>query len=82
MIKRSFVVDVVCGSDLDTDTFRNTLQECANSNAPADALCHVSKPTVKNLSEQGGKVWRARVMGITAEQAGDAANPPKAKADA
>ncbi len=32
---------------------------------------------VKAFSEQGYKVWRARVTGVTAEAAGDSANPPK-----
>jgi hypothetical protein len=29
---------------------------------------------IKAFSEQGYKVWRARVTGVTAEQAGDAHN--------
>lgn len=82
MNKVSFTVDVVSSSDVDMDAIRTALDACLTANTPGDALCNVSKPTVKALSEQGRKVWRARVKGVTAEQAGDAANPPKAKAEA
>jgi hypothetical protein len=40
----------------------------------------VKAGAVKTFTEQGYKVWRARVTGETAEQAGDSANPKKVKA--
>jgi len=38
------------------------------------AHANVKAGEVKAFSEQGYKVWRARVTGVTAEQAGDAHN--------
>ena len=40
-----------------------------------DVVTQVKKGPIKNFSEQGFKVWRARVTGVTAKQAGDAHNP-------
>lgn len=40
-----------------------------------DVITQVKKGPIKNYSEHGFKVWRARVTGVTAKQAGDAHNP-------
>jgi hypothetical protein len=79
--KISFVVDVVCESSVDTAAVQSALAECLSVNTPDEALCNIGEPTVKALSVQGFKVWRSRVMGVTAEQAGDAANPKSKPAE-
>ena len=73
MRKFSFTVDMV-GSELDSDTFIRGLQAyLAERNE--DMVSQVKSAGVKSFSEQGFKVWRARVTGVTAKQAGDAHNP-------
>lgn len=79
MQKFSFSVDVVA-DDLDRDSVVDTLRSCLSDSLPGDVHANVKAGEVKAFSEQGYKVWRARVTGVTAEQAGDAANP-KAKAE-
>ena len=78
MNKYSFVVDVVA-SDLDREVVVDSISECLRDALPADVHANVKAGEIKSFSEQGYKVWRARVTGVTAEAAGDAANP-KAKA--
>jgi len=75
MNKYSFVVDIVA-SDLDREVVVDSISECLRD---ADVHANVKAGEVKGFSEQGYKVWRARVTGVTAQAAGDAANP-KAKA--
>lgn len=79
MQKFSFSVDVVA-DDLDRDSVVDTLRSCLSDSLPGDVHANVKAGEVKAFSEQGYKVWRARVTGVTAEQAGDAANP-KAKTE-
>jgi hypothetical protein len=74
MNKYSFIVDVVAG-DLDRDEVVDSLRSCLSGSLPGDVHANVKAGEVKAFSEQGYKVWRARVTGVTAEQAGDAANP-------
>jgi hypothetical protein len=82
MNKYSFVVDVVAG-DLDREVVVDSISECLRDTLPSDVVANVKSGAVKAFSEQGYKVYRARVLGITAEQAGDAASPKsKAKAEA
>lgn len=69
----------VAAEALDTEVLVATLQEACVDALPADTLVHAKADGVKNYSEQGYKVFRARVHGITAKQAGDAHN---AKAEA
>ena len=81
MNKYSFVVDVVA-SDLDRDSVVDSIRSCLSDSLPDDVHANVKAGEVKAFSEQGWKVFRARVLGITAEQAGDAANPKsKSKAE-
>jgi hypothetical protein len=79
MQKFTFSVDIVA-TDLDRDSVVDTLRSCLSQNLSDDVHANVKAGEVKAFSEQGYKVWRARVTGVTAEQAGDAANP-KAKAE-
>jgi hypothetical protein len=78
MQKFAFVVDVVA-TDLDRDSIVDSLRECLSDALPEGVHASVKAGEVKAFSEQGYKVWRARVTGVTADQAGDAANPKKAK---
>lgn len=81
MQKFSFVVDIVA-SDLDRGSVVDQISACLADNLPGDVHANVKAGEVKAFSEQGWKVFRARVLGITAEQAGDAANPKsKSKAE-
>lgn len=77
MKKFAFTVDVVA-DELDRDSIVESLTASLNDNLPGDVHANVKAGEVKEFSEQGYKVWRARVTGVTAEQAGDAHNP-KAK---
>ena len=78
MKKFSFVVDVVA-TDLDREVVVDSISDCLRDALPNDVHANVKAGEVKAFSEQGYKVWRARVTGVTAEAAGDAANPKKAK---
>lgn len=44
---------------------------------PETTMVHVSCKGVKTYSEQGGKVARKRIFGVSVEQAGDGANTTK-----
>lgn len=79
MQKFSFIVDIVA-SDLDRGSVVDQISACLADNLPSDVHANVKAGEVKAFSEQGYKVWRARVTGVTAEAAGDAASPKKAKA--
>jgi hypothetical protein len=79
MQKFSFIVDIVA-DDLDRDDVVSSISSCLSESLPSDVHANVKAGEVKSFSEQGYKVWRARVTGVTAEQAGDAANPKAAKA--
>jgi hypothetical protein len=78
MQKFTFNVDVVA-TDLDREVVVEAIRECLSDSLPGDVHASVKAGEVKAFSEQGYKVWRARVTGVTAEAAGDAANPKKAK---
>jgi hypothetical protein len=73
MKKFSFIVDVVA-DELDRDGVVDQIRSCLSENLPGDVHSNVKAGEVKAFSEQGYKVWRARVTGVTAEQAGDAHN--------
>ncbi len=73
MKKFSFSVDVVADA-LDRDLVVESISACLNKNLPDDVHASVKAGEVKGFSEQGYKVWRARVTGVTAKQAGDAHN--------
>jgi hypothetical protein len=78
MKKFAFTVDVVA-DELDRDSVVASLTDALNENLPGDVHANVKAGEVKSFSEQGYKVWRARVTGVTAEAAGDSANPKKIK---
>lgn len=73
MKKFSFVVDIVADA-LDREIVVDSIRSCLKDNLPDDVHANVKAGEVKTFSEQGYKVWRARVTGVTAEQAGDAHN--------
>jgi hypothetical protein len=50
----------------------DSIRDCLSDSLPGDVHANVKAGEVKAFSEQGYKVWRARVTGVTAEQAGDA----------
>lgn len=78
MKKFSLSVDMVAGSDLDVPSIADAIQTFL-SERHEEAVTQVKSAGVKSFSEQGFKVWRARVTGVTAKQAGDAHNPKVAK---
>lgn len=62
MNKYTFVLDVVTEGKLDTDSIAQTLI----ANVENEGVYAAIKPVkVSALKEQGFKVWRARVAGIT-----------------
>ena len=73
MKKFSFIVDVVA-DELDRDGVVDSIRSCLTDALPGDVYANVKAGEVKAFSEQGWKVFRARVLGITAKQAGDAHN--------
>jgi len=74
MNKYTFVLDVVTDGSLDTDSIVQTLI----ANVENDGIYAAVKPVkVSPLKEQGFKVWRARVAGITEESV----NPKPVKAE-
>jgi hypothetical protein len=77
MKKFTFTVDMV-GSDLDCEKFTNGLRAYLEEQCE-DLVAQVKPAGIKTFSEQGFKVWRARVTGVTAKQAGDAHNAKPVK---
>ena len=73
MKKFTFAVDIVADS-LDREVVVDSIRSCLTDALPGDVHASVKAGEVKAFSEQGYKVWRARVTGVTAEQAGDAHN--------
>ena len=74
MKKFTFVLDVVTDGNLDTDSIAQTLI----ANVENEGVYAAVKPVkVTALKEQGFKVWRARVAGITEESV----NPKPVKAE-
>ena len=73
MKKFSFAVDVV-GDEVDSSAVVEALRKTLTKELSEDTFANVKPAGVKAFSEQGYKVWRARVTGVTAEQAGDAHN--------
>jgi hypothetical protein len=73
MKKFSFAIDVVA-DELDRDGVVDSIRSCLTDALPGDIHASVKAGEVKAFSEQGYKVWRARVTGVTAKQAGDAHN--------
>lgn len=78
MKKFSFIVDIVA-DEIDRDDVVSSISSCLSDSLPSDVHANVKAGEVKSFSEQGYKVWRARVTGVTADAAGDSANPKKSK---
>ena len=76
MKKFAFEIDVVTDS-LDCEAVVEMLRGALADSLPGDIHASVKAGGVKDFTEQGYKVWRARVTGVTAKQAGDAASPRK-----
>lgn len=74
MKKFSFAVDVV-GDDVDSSAVVEALRKTLNKELSEEVFANVKPAGVKAFSEQGYKVWRARVTGQTVEIVGDAHNP-------
>tara|TARA_Y100000401_G_scaffold114521_1_gene116689 strand:- start:19 stop:258 length:240 start_codon:yes stop_codon:yes gene_type:complete len=72
MNKYTFKVDMV-GENLDAEKVIDVLQTQLDR-AYAQNTSTVKSDGIKKFSEQGYKVWRARVTGVTAKEAGDAHN--------
>ena len=70
MKKVSFAVDIVA-DELDRDGVVDSIRKSL-SDLSGEVHANVKAGEIKAFSEQGYKVWRARVTGVTAEQAGDA----------
>ena len=81
MKKFSFEIDVVADG-LDREVVVDALRSCLSDTLPDDVHANVKAGEVKAFSEQGYKVWRARVTGVTAKAAGDAHNGKVAKEEA
>ena len=79
MKKYSFTIDMV-SDDLNIESVKTGIQQFL-AERHEDVVSQVKSAGVKSFSEQGFKVWRALVTGVTAKQAGDAHNP-KIKATA
>jgi hypothetical protein len=73
MNKYTFVLDIVADGELDTQTISDTLIALAGNE---NVYAAVKPVKVTALKEQGFKVWRARVAGITEESV----NPKPVKA--
>ena len=69
----SFLV-TIASENLDCEVVVDNLRECMIDGLPEGTLAHVKLDGIKNYSEQGYKVFRSRVFGISAKQAGDAHN--------
>lgn len=64
----------VAAENLDTEVVAELIREAMKDGLPTSTLAHVKHDGVKNYSEQGWKVFRSRVFGISAKDAGDAHN--------
>ena len=70
MKKFTFTVDLV-DQDLDTNKVVESLQKDLDQNFTG-SFASVKAAGIKQFSEQGFKVGRARTQGVTGKQAGDA----------
>lgn len=69
----------IAAENLDTEVVVDSLRECLIDGLPEGTLAHIKADGIKNYSEQGFKVFRARVFGVTAKAAGDAHNAKPVK---
>lgn len=66
----SFLV-TIASENLDTEVVTDSIRECMVETLPQGTLAHVKAEGIKNYSEQGYKVFRQRVFGISVKDAGD-----------
>jgi hypothetical protein len=76
MQKFTFVLDIVTDGSLDTDAVSRKLVTTVEGNGVYAAVKPVKSTSLK---EQGFKVWRARVAGVTEESLNP--KPKKVKAE-
>jgi len=76
MKKFTFVLDIVADGDLDTQSIAESLERLGSQKGSFAAVKPVKTLALK---EQGFKVWRARVAGVT-EESLNPKPPKKAKA--
>lgn len=69
----------IAAENLDTEVVIDSLRDCVAETLPDGTLAHIKADGIKNYSEQGFKVFRARVFGVTAKVAGDAHNAKPVK---
>jgi hypothetical protein len=75
MTMKAFTFNVtIAAEDLDTEVVVETLRDCTTDALPEGTLAYVKLDGIKNYSDQGYKVFRSRVFGISAKAAGDAHN--------
>ena len=72
MKKFSFTIDMVSDNLDNAEIIEGLRQYLADNHE--NIVSQVKAAGVKSFSEQGFKVWRARVTGVTAKAAGDAHN--------
>lgn len=70
MKKFTFTVDLV-DNELNINKVVESIQKELDQNF-AGSFASVKAAGIKQFSEQGFKVWRARTQGVTVKQAGDA----------
>ena len=80
MKKSTLTVSIVHDGSLDIRSACLGIQEMA-SEMSGVGIAHASCKKTQPLSEQGYKVFRARVCGVTVEMAGDAAHSEQNQQD-
>ena len=71
MKKFSFPVDIVVHDDgVDIDEVVTAVSQCLSVEGIEAA---VKEPTIKSLTEQGYKIWRSRVLGVSVEDLAETA---------
>ena len=61
----------IAAEALDSEVIVESLRDAMIDALPEGTLAHVKADGIKNYSEQGYKVFRARVFGTTVKEAGD-----------
>ena len=78
MVKSTLTVSIVHDGSLDIRAACRGIQDMTQT-MEGVGIAHASCKKTQPLSEQGYKVFRARVCGVTVEMAGDAAHSEQAK---
>lgn len=80
MVKSTLTVSIVHDGSLDIRSACRGIQDMTQT-MEGVGIAHASCKKTQPLSEQGYKVFRARVCGVTVEMAGDAAHSEQATQD-